>query len=394
MSILDNDIKGLEDYIKNGKDTFVEWRHDLHSNPELAFEECRTSGFVAETLEGFGMEVHRGLAGTGVVGVLRRGNSSRMIGLRADMDALPLEELNDFAYRSHRPGVMHGCGHDGHTTMLLAAAGYLAQSGQFDGTVVFIFQPAEENCAGAGVMVREGFFSRFPIERVYGLHNRPQLPFGHFGLRPGPFMSAADNFGITIHAHGGHGGSPHLAVDGGVIAAEIIMALQTIVSRHVDPIDSAVISVTQMKAGNSDNVLADEVMLRGTARSLTVSVQDSIETMLRRMSTSIAEMHGASAEVLYERRYPALVNDPAEAHRCADIAAKVVGGDKVHLDVAPSMGSDDFSYFGRERPSAFIWLGTGPVEKGRYLHNPRYDFNDDSIPYGIEYWVRLVQSIL
>lgn len=394
MSIIINMRSELSEYVKREETLLQEWRHDLHANPELAFQEMRTASFVAETLRQFGIETHTGLAGTGVVGVLKRGSSARMIGLRADMDALPLEELNDLPYRSRNPGLMHGCGHDGHTTMLLGAAGYLAKHGSFDGTIVFIFQPAEENLAGAGVMVREGFFERFPIERVYGLHNRPQLPLGQFALRRGPFMSAADNFGITIRAHGGHAGSPHLAVDGAVIAAELILALQTIVSRHTDPLDAAVISVTQMRAGQSDNVIADEVVLRGTARSLRSDVQDRIESMMRRMADAICGMHGATAEVVYERRYPPLINDPDEAERCARIAAGIVGTEHVDLDINPSMGSDDFSYFGRERPSAFIWLGTGPVEKGRYLHNPRYDFNDAAIPYGVSYWVQLAESML
>lgn len=371
-----------------------DWRHDLHQNPEIAFQETRTASFVADKLRDAGIETHTGLAGTGVVGVLRRGSSSRMIGLRADMDALPLEELNYLPYRSINPGLMHGCGHDGHTVMLLGAAGYLARHGAFDGTVVFVFQPAEENLAGAGVMVREGFFERFPVDMMYGLHNRPQLPLGQFALRRGPFMSAADNFGITIRAHGGHAGSPHLAVDGAVVAAELILALQTIVSRHTDPLDAAVVSVTQMHAGRSDNVIADEIVLRGTTRSLRLEVQDRIERMMREMARAISGMHGATAEVVYERRYPPLVNDPVEAERCAEIAAGLVGRSNVNLDVNPSMGSDDFSYFGRERPSAFMWLGTGPVAAGRYLHNPRYDFNDAAIPYGVAYWTHLTETVL
>lgn len=384
----------LSNFIRSHQDRHIEWRRDLHAYPELAFQENRTATFVAERLRAFGLETRTGLAGTGVVALLSRGQSNRMIGLRADMDALPLEELNDVPHRSRHPGVMHGCGHDGHTTMLLGAADYLARHGRFDGTIAFVFQPAEENLAGAGVMVREGFFDRFPVERIYGLHNRPQLPLGTFALRRGPFMAAADNFGITIRAHGGHAGSPHLAVDGTVIAAELILALQTIVSRHTDPLDAAVVSVTQMTAGHSDNVIADEVRLRGTARSLRPEVQDRIEILMRRMAGALAGMHGAEAEVTYERRYPPLVNDRAEAEFCARVAAELVGPERVDREPAPSMGSDDFSYFGRERPSAFIWLGTGPVESGRYLHNPRYDFNDAALPLGISYWVRLAETVL
>jgi amidohydrolase len=386
--------QSIIDNINSRISTYIEWRRDFHKYPEIAFKEYRTSDLVAERLAAAGIEVHRGFAGTGVVGILRRGAESRMIGLRADMDALPLDELGDLPYKSSNPGLMHGCGHDGHTAMLLGAAETLAHHGRFDGTVCFVFQPAEENEAGAGVMVREGFFDRFPIERMFGLHNRPQLPLDQFALRRGPFMSAADNFGVTLSGHGGHGGSPHLAVDPMVMAAEFIMAAQTIVARHTNPLDAAVISITQITAGKSDNVIADQVILRGTARSLTAEVQDRIEKMLRDMAHHIAAMHGGEAEVAYERRYPALANDAELADACAAVAADLVGEAHVTADIAPSMGSDDFSFFALERPSSFIWLGTGPVERGRYLHNPRYDFNDEAMPTGIAYWCRLVERML
>jgi amidohydrolase len=394
MSIQFSPPDELNKYIISRNDYLVAFRRDLHAHPEIAFREHRTAGRVAEKLRALGLDVQEGLAGTGVVGVLSRGSSPRMIGLRADMDALAMEELNDIPHRSRNAGLMHGCGHDGHTAMLLGAAEYLARHGRFDGTIAFVFQPAEENLAGAGVMVREGFFDRFPVESIFGLHNRPQMRFGTFALPAGPMMASADNFGITIRAHGGHAGSPHLAVDGVVIAAEIILSLQTIASRHTDPLDAAVVSVTRLLASESDNVLADEVTLRGTARALRVEVQDRIEALMRRMAQNIADMHGASAEVTYERRYPPLVNDPAEAARAAHVAAALVGAENVNRAPAPSMGSDDFSWFGRERPSAFIWLGTGPVERGRYLHNPRYDFNDAAIPLGVAYWVRLAETAL
>jgi hippurate hydrolase len=383
----------LNDYLARRGEEFRAWRRALHAEPELAFNEHKTAAFVAERLRAHDIEVHEGVSGTGVVGVLRRGRSNRAIALRADMDALPIEELNTFPHRSKAPGVMHACGHDGHTTMLLAAAGFLAQHGRFDGTVTFLFQPAEENVAGASVMVRDGFFQRFPVDSIYGLHNRPQLPFGTFALRRGPMMASADNFGVTIRGHGGHGGSPHLTVDGAVIAAELILALQTIVSRHTDPLDSAVISVTQMSAGKSDNVIAEIVHLRGTVRSLRVTTQDRIESMMRKMAENVSGMHGATAVVDYERRYPPVTNDAAEAEFCAAVAAGLVGDENVTLDAVPSMGSDDFSFFGRERPSAFMWMGTGPVEAGRYLHNPLYDFNDDAIPLGVSYWVKLVEKV-
>jgi amidohydrolase len=370
------------------------WRRDLHAHPETAFEEYRTAALVAERLRDWGIDVHQGLAKTGVVGTLKRGNGGNAIGLRADMDALPMEEFNDFAHRSTAGGKFHGCGHDGHTTMLLGAARYLAETGNFDGTVHFIFQPAEENVAGGGVMVNDGLFEKFPMGAIYGLHNRPNLPLGEFAMRPGPALANADNFGITIRGRGTHAGWPHLGIDIVVVAAQMILALQNIVSRQTSPLDSAVVSVTSIHGGSSDNVIPDELRLRGTARSFSREVQDRIEASLRHIATSTAAMHGAAAEVEYERRYPSLHNDPDRIAACAEVAKAIVGDDYVDIDHEPGMGSDDFSFMSNRVPGAYVWIGSGPVETGRFLHNPRYDFNDGILPIGASYWARLVESEL
>jgi amidohydrolase len=375
-------------------DEMTAWRRDLHAHPEIAFEEHRTAAFVAERLRDWGIDVHQGLAKTGVVGTLKRGNGGHAIGLRADMDALPMEELNDFTHRSTMPGKFHGCGHDGHTTMLLGAARYLAETGNFDGTVHFIFQPAEENVAGGGVMVRDGLFAKFPMGAVYGLHNRPNLPLGEFAMRPGPALANADNFGITIRGRGTHAGWPHLGIDIVVVAAQMIIALQTIVSRQISALDSAVVSVTYVHGGSSDNVIPDELRLRGTTRSFSPEVQDRIEASLRQIAGSTAAMYGATAEVEYERRYPSLHNDPDRIIACAEVARAIVGEDHVDIDHEPGMGSDDFSFMSNRVPGGYVWIGSGPVEAGRFLHNPRYDFNDDILPIGASYWARLVESEL
>ena len=367
-------------------DEMTAWRRDLHAHPEIAFEEHRTAAFVAERVRGWGIDVLQGLAKTGVVGTLKRGKGGHAIGLRADMDALPMEELNDFTHRSTMPGKFRGCGHDGHTTMLLGAARYLAETGNFDGTVHFIFQPAEENVAGGGVMVHDGLFEKFPMGAVYGLHNRPNLPVGEFAMRPGPALANADNFGITIRGRGTHAGWPH--------AAQMIIALQTIVSRQTSPLDSAVVSVTYVHGGSSDNVIPDELRVRGTARSFSRDVQDRIEASLRQIATSTAAMYGAIAEVEYERRYPSLHNDPDRIIACAEVARAIVGEDHVDIDHEPGMGSDDFSFMSNRVPGAYVWIGSGPVEAGRFLHNPRYDFNDGILPIGASYWARLVESEL
>ena len=380
--------------ISDFHDDMTAWRQDIHAHPETAFEERRTAALVADKLRGWGIDVHEGLAKTGVVGTLQRGSGRRVIGLRADMDALPMDELNNFAHRSTVPGKFHGCGHDGHTTMLLGAARYLAETGNFDGTVHFIFQPAEENVAGGGVMVHEGLFEKFPMAAVYGLHNRPNLPLGAFAMRPGPALANADNFGIVIRGRGTHAGWPHLGIDIVVVAAHMIVALQTIVSREIDPLEAAVVSVTSIHGGSSDNVIPDQISMRGTTRSFSPAVEDRIESRLRKIAVATAAMYGACAEVEYERRYPSLHNDPQCIAVCAEVARGIVGAVQVDTDHEASMGSDDFSFMSNQVPGGYVWIGSGPVEASQFLHNPRYDFNDDILPIGASYWARLVESEL
>ncbi len=370
------------------------FRRDLHAHPELGYEEVRTAGRVAEALKLFGVdEVHTGIGKTGVVGVIRGsvttghadgpGKRVRSIGLRADMDALPMREENDFAWRSSSQGLMHGCGHDGHTTMLLGAARYLAQSRQFKGTVVLIFQPGEEGFAGAKAMIDDGLFDRFPIDAVYAMHNWPSMSPGTIGLNPGPMMAAADRFEITIQGRGGHGAHPYMAIDPVLVAGHIITAAQSLVSRNVNPLDSAVLSICAMQAGDvgAFNVIPRQAQLIGTARSFRREVQDMIEERLGRLVESVALGFGATARLDYHRMYPATINSPDEAKFAGDVAASLVGEDKVTRDLTPSMGAEDFSFMLQSKPGAYLRIGQGG-EGGCFLHSPRYDFNDDILPLG------------
>ncbi|MGF1639723.1 MAG: M20 aminoacylase family protein [Rhodospirillales bacterium] len=382
----------IED-IARRREEMTAWRRHLHARPELAFEERLTAAFVADRLAEFGLDVHRGLAGTGVVGTLSSGDGPA-IALRADMDALPIEEANDFAHRSAHPGRMHACGHDGHSAMLLGAARFLAETRRFRGTVHFVFQPAEENEGGARRMVEEGLFERFPVRAVYGMHNWPGRPAGSIAVRPGPMMAAFDTFEIAVAGHGAHAAMPHLGCDPVVAAAAIVGALQTVTSRAVDPLDSAVVSVTQFHAGDAWNVIPERALLRGTARALRPEVQQAIEAGVRRVATGVAAGFGADAAVHYERRYPPTVNDPAETERAAAAAVAVVGRENVDRDPMPSMGSEDFAFMLRERPGCYVWIGNGPGEGGCTLHNPRYDFNDAILPVGASYWATLVELVL
>lgn len=369
-------------------------RHDLHAHPELAFDEHRTSDVVARFLQKAGVEVHRGIAGTGVVGVLRAGTSGRAIGLRADMDALPIEEENTFAHRSRHKGRMHACGHDGHTAMLLAAAEYLAATRRFDGTVYFVFQPAEEGEGGARAMIEEGLFDRFPMEAIFGLHNWPGLPVGQIAVHPGPVMAGTDQFDITLRGHGAHAAMPHQGRDAIVAGAALVQAVQSVVSRECDPLDAVVVSITRFHAGEAYNVIPPEAVLGGTVRTLRPELQVKVEAALERLALGIAQGHGLQAQLAYRRGYPATVNTPAEAEFCRAVAAEVVGADHVRTDLPPSMGAEDFAYFLRERPGCYVWLGNGPGEGGCTLHNPRYDFNDAALPVGVSYWVHLVERRL
>jgi hippurate hydrolase len=374
------------------------WRRDIHAHPETAFEEQRTADFVAEKLAEFGIQVHRGLATTGVVGVLdgQSNTSGRSIGLRADMDALHIQELNGFDHRSRHDGKMHACGHDGHTAMLLGAAKYLAETRNFDGRVAFIFQPAEENEGGGRVMVEEGLFEQFPVEAVYGLHNMPGMPVGSVSLRSGPAMAAFDIFEIVITGKGAHAAMPQLGIDPVVTGAQIVTALQTIASRRTDPNDPVVVSVTQFHAGDTWNVIPETAVIRGTARSFRKETQDRIESDIGRIARALCESQGATMTLRYERRYPALVNSPAETEIAAGVAAKVVGEAKVMLGAEPLMGSEDFAYMLQARPGCYVWLGNGMEggPGGCSVHNPHYDFNDDIAVIGASYWATLVESTL
>ena len=369
------------------------WRRDLHAHPETAFEEKRTSDIVAAKLGEFGIKVHQGLATTGVVGTLSTGPGPS-IGLRADLDALDVEELNNFDYKSTHYGNMHACGHDGQTTMLLGAARYLAETRKFKGTVQFIFQPAEENEGGGRVMIEEGLFEKFPVDAVYGMHNWPGQEAGLFAVTDGPLMAAFDIFKLTITGHGAHGGMPHRGIDPIPVAAEIISALQTIVSRAIDPVDSAVVTVTQVHAGNAWNIIPDSVLLCGTARSFKPEVQNVQELAIRRIAKGICQAHDCKLEIMYQRRYPPTVNETQATKAAARAAADVSGPEKIITNPKPSMGSEDFAFMLNEKPGCYVWIGNGSVEGGCMLHNPNYDFNDDILTIGASYWARLVETEL
>jgi hippurate hydrolase len=371
-------------------------RHALHANPELGFEEHFTSELVARQLTRWGIdEVHRGIGRTGVVGVIRGRDthSARTVGLRADMDALPMQEENDFAYRSRKAGCMHGCGHDGHTTMLLGAARYLASTRNFDGTVHLIFQPAEEGGGGAQVMIDDGLFERFPCDAVYAMHNWPALPPGTIAVRPGPMMAAADRVTITVEGRGGHGAHPYQTIDPVLVAAHIITAAQSIVSRNVRALDSAVVSLCAIEAGHlgAMSVIPSTARIVGTVRTFAADTQHMIETRLAGLAASVAAAFGAQARVDYERIYPATVNSHAEALFGQQVAGELVGTDKVVTDLEPSMGAEDFSFMLRARPGAYFRLGQGGAEAGRLLHNTRYDFNDEILPLGAALFARLAE---
>jgi amidohydrolase len=371
------------------------WRRDIHAHPELLYDVHRTAGAVADKLKSFGCdEVVTGIGRTGVVGVIRGAKgagSGRVIGLRADMDALPIEEANDVPYKSTVPGKMHACGHDGHTAMLLGAARYLTETRNFAGTAVVIFQPAEEGGAGGKAMVQDGLMDRFHIEEVYGMHNYPGLPVGEFALRSGPLMAAADRLTIEIEGRGGHAARPHIAVDTVLVGAQIINQIQSIVSRNVDPLHAAVVSITVFQAGSTDNVIPQTALLRGTARSLTPEVRDLLERRLHEVVTGTAQLYGATAKLTYKRDYPVTRNHERQAAFAASVAAQVVGSERVDDHVAPVMGAEDFSFMLEARPGAFIFVGNGDTAG---LHHPAYDFNDEVIPVGTSYWVKLVETAL
>jgi hippurate hydrolase len=374
-------------------------RRDLHAHPELAFFETRTADIVARELVASGIETHRGIAGTGVIGVLRAGRGSRAIGLRADMDALPMSEANAFAHRSVFEGRMHACGHDGHTAMLLGAAKLLAASRDFDGTVVLIFQPAEESSGGAQRMIEDGLFDRFPMEAIYGMHNWPGLPVGKFAVHDGAVMAGTDRFDICIRGVGGHAAMPHLTVDPLHAGAALVQAVQSIVSRSLDPFDTAVVAITCFHAGDVYNVLPDRAELSGTLRTFSEDVRQKALTRLKELCAGLSAAFGVEIDFsAHGTSYPPTINVAAQAAHCRQAAAAIVGYEHVRTDERPSMCAEDFAFYLHHKPGAYVWIGSDPSGSGRGgcagLHNPAYDFNDDILPTGAAYWVELVRQVL
>jgi amidohydrolase len=371
------------------------WRRDLHAHPELLYDVHRTAAAVADKLKSFGCDdVVTGIGRTGVVGVIhgsKARDARKVIGLRADMDALPIQEANDLPYKSTVPGKMHACGHDGHTAMLLGAARYLAETRNFAGTAVVIFQPAEEGGAGGKSMVQDGLMERFGIEEVFGMHNYPGLPVGQFAIRPGPLMASADRLTIEIEGHGGHAARPHLTVDSVLVGAQMVNQVQSIVARNVDPLQSAVVSICMFQAGSTDNVIPQTAFLRGTARSLSPEVRDLLERRLREVVEGTARLYGAKATFTYKRDYPVTRNHERQTAFASAVAAEVVGRERVEENTPPVMGAEDFSFMLEARPGAFIFVGNGDSAG---LHHPAYDFNDEVIPIGTSYWVRLAETAL
>ena len=383
-------IKELEDL----QGEMQEWRRDIHAHPEIAFEEHRTAQIVADKLESFGIEVETGIAGTGVVGTLRKGMGNRSIGLRADLDALLINETNNFEYKSKNPGQMHACGHDGHTTMLLGAAKYLSEQGNFDGTVNFIFQPAEENEGGGRVMIEDGLFDKYPVESVYGMHNIPGMPVGSFAIKPGPIMAAFDIFNLKVIGRGGHAAMPQTTVDPIIVGTKIIDAFQAIISRSIDPQEPSVLSVTQFHGGDAYNVIPNQVEIKGCTRCFSPNVQKKLEDEMRQITESICKAYGADCEFHYEHRYPATINSEEEANLAGQVAQEIVGEERVNLSPKPGMGSEDFAYMLQEKPGSYIWIGNGDGEGSCMIHNPGYDFNDEILPIGATYWVKMAEEIL
>jgi hippurate hydrolase len=374
-------------------DEITGWRRDFHENPELLYDVHRTAGIVAEKLKEFGIEVTTGIGKTGVVGVIkgRKNGSGKVIGLRADMDALPIEEATDVPYKSKIPGKMHACGHDGHTAMLLGAAKYLAETRNFDGTAVVIFQPAEEGGAGGEAMVKDGLMERWGINEVYGMHNMPGIPLGHFAVRKGPSMAAADRFIIDIEGKGGHGAMPHLCVDPVQAGFTIGLAMQTIVARNVDPIESAVISITSVHAGEAFNVIPQTLRMLGTVRTFKPEVQDLVEARMKELVENLARGMGCTAKVDYQRGYPVTFNHADQTDFAVKVARAVVGDDKVDADTPPLMGAEDFSYMLNQRPGCYIFVGNGDTAA---CHHPAYNFDDNAIPAGTSYLAKLVETAL
>ncbi|MCI2809482.1 M20 aminoacylase family protein [Eoetvoesiella caeni] len=378
-------------------------RRDIHAHPELAFEEIRTSDLVAQQLESWGIRVHRGLGTTGVVGIIEgKAQNGHAIGLRADMDALPMQEVNTFEHASRHPGKMHACGHDGHTAMLLAAARYLAAHRDFDGTIYLIFQPAEEGQGGAKKMIDDGLFTLFPMQAVFGMHNWPGMEAGTFGMVPGPIMASSSTFEIAIQGKGAHAAMPNLGNDPVMAAVQLAQAFQTIISRDLDPLDPAVLSVTQIHAGSADNVIPDEAEMRGTVRTFSTEALDLIEKRMAQTTELICQALNCKPRFTFSRNYPATVNHPDEAAFCAQVASDIVGAERVNKAVRPSMGAEDFAFMLQEKPGCYVWIGNGQGDHRSAghglgpctLHNGSYDFNDTLLPIGATYWVELAKRWL
>ena len=383
-------MKLIEAITKNHKE-LTEWRQDIHAHPELGFEEERTAKLVAERLESFGCEVHRGIGGTGVVGTLRSGSGTRTMGIRADMDALPIQEANTFDHRSRNDGKMHACGHDGHTTMVLGAAQYLAQTRNFDGTVHFIFQPAEEGLGGAKAMVEDGLFERFPMETVFGIHNRPGLPMGKFAMRSGPMMAGGGFFDINLTGRGAHGARPEASADPIVAASQIVTALQSVVARNVNPQDTAVLSVTRLHSGEAYNVIPNDATIGGTVRAFAKETLQLLEQRIGEIATGVASGLGVSVDYQFRLIFLPLINDATATKFAGDVAASIVSEDNVNREGPAIMASEDFAYMLNECPGAYINIGNGGGEGSCEVHNPGYDFNDQILPLGATYFSRLVE---
>ncbi|TDY88002.1 UNVERIFIED_ORG: hippurate hydrolase [Herbaspirillum seropedicae] len=377
-------------------------RRDIHAHPELCYEEVRTADVVAQKLTEWGIPVVRGLGVTGVVGIIKKGDSPRAIGLRADMDALPMSEINTFDHASRHPGKMHACGHDGHTAMLLGAARYLAQHGDFDGTVYVIFQPAEEGGRGAERMIQDGLFDKYPMDAVFGMHNWPGIPAGHFGVTPGPQMASSNEFHVTVKGKGSHAAQPHKAIDPVMTAVHIAQAWQSIVARNVNPNDPAVVSITQIHTGSATNVIPDEAMMVGTVRTFSLPVLDLIERRMQEIAEHTAAAFDATVEFRFNRNYPPLINHPEETAFAVEVLTEQFGADHVDAKTEPTMGAEDFAFMLQHKPGCYVFLGNGDGghrDQGHglgpcNLHNPSYDFNDDLLPIGATYWVRLAEKFL
>jgi amidohydrolase len=384
------------------QDALQQIRRDLHAHPELCYEEQRTSDVVAARLTEWGIPVVRGLGVTGVVGIIKNGSSPRAIGLRADMDALPLQEINNFDHASRHPGKMHACGHDGHTAMLLGAAHYLATNRNFDGTVYLVFQPAEEGGAGARRMIEDGLFTQFPMDAIYGMHNWPGMEAGTFGVVPGPMMASSNEFRVVVKGKGAHAAQPHRGVDPIMVAVNIAQGWQTIISREKSPLDTAVLSITQIHAGSATNIIPGEAVMVGTVRTFTTPVLDSIEQRMQEMASGIAAGFNATVDFAFKRNYPPLVNHPEQTAMAIDAMRAVVGTDRVDANVEPTMGAEDFAFMLQARPGCYVFLGNGEGDHRAaghglgpcQLHNASYDFNDHLLPIGASYWIRLAELSL